>query len=92
MQELFCNTTNKCDEGDCARSEAGHTSRAQPHQLRARIWPFGTGYVSQLAHLYGKQDMRGQHNVGKADTSKYAPKNPKAGAPVAGYRAPKGLK
>lgn len=59
---------------------------------RARIWPFGDGYVSQLAPHYVKQDGRGQHNVGKADTSKYAPKNPKAGSPLPGHRAPKGSK
>lgn len=74
---------------------------------RARIWPFGEGYVSQLAPHYGKQDGRGQHMVGapksvapngkaaheiraRQDTSKYAPKNPKAGAPLPGHRAPKG--
>lgn len=58
---------------------------------------FGSAYVSQLAPLYGKQDKRGQHakaNHGPAltitDTSKYAPKHPKAGKPVAGFRAPKG--
>lgn len=91
MQELFCNTTNKCDEGDGANSDAGHASRAQAH-LQPAPWPFGPGYVSQLAHHYGKQDGRGQHNVGKADTSKFAPKNPKAGKPLPGNRAPKGLK
>ena len=90
MQALFCNTTNKCGEGDCPRSEAGHASRAQAHLQPA--WPFGEGYVSQLAPHYGKQDMRGQHNVGKADTSKYAPKSPKAGAPLPGHRAPRGAK
>ena len=75
------------------QSEAAKALRDKPvHTSRARIWPFGPGYVSQLAPHYGKQDQRGQHMVGKADTSKYAPKNPKAGKPVAGFRAPKGSK
>lgn len=80
---------------------AGHDDRPTPdgiaavtdmHTSRARIWPFGEGYVSQLAPHYGKQDGRGQHMVGKPDTSKYAPKHPKAGKPLAGNRAPKGAK
>ena len=96
----------------CPLGNQGHASCTQTHQSRARIWPFGPGYVSQLAPHYGKQDMRGQHNVGapKAaalgitqngksahehrarDTSKFAPKNPKAGKPLPGHRPPKGSK
>jgi hypothetical protein len=74
----------------CPLANQGHASRAQAHLQPD--WPFGEGYVSQLAPHYGKQDGRGQHNVGKADTSKYAPKHPKAGAPLPGNRAPKGSK
>ena len=82
MQELFCDTENNCGD-DAGSADTRHTSRA-------RIWPFGPGYISQLAPHYGKQDGRGQHMVGKADTSKFAPKHPKAGKPLPGNWAPKG--
>lgn len=79
----------------------GHRASHCPHNqddariAPARIWPFGDGYQSQLSG-FGKQDLRGQHNVGNGramtvvDNSKFAPKHPKAGKPVAGNRAPKG--
>lgn len=91
------------------QSEAAKALREKPvHTSRARIWPFGPGYISQLAPHYGKPDQRGQHMAGNGkpvtvvqngkaahqhrarDTSKFAPKHPKAGKPPPGNRAPKG--
>jgi len=64
---LICGSTSHTSSScpsEAARELAKprHTSRAQAHLQPA--WPFGEGYVSQLAPHYGKQDGRGQHNVG----------------------------
>lgn len=105
---LICGSTSHTSSS-CQSGAAKHL-----HESRApaRIWPFGEGYESQIAHLYGKQDQRGQHMVGanrppaeivqngkyahqhraRAGASKFAPKHPKAGAPLPGNRAPKGSK
>lgn len=87
---LICGSTSHTSSS-CPSDAAGelrkgrHTSRAQAHLQPA--WPFGEGWVGELAQHYGKPEQRGQHNVGAPkcvapSTDKFAPKRPKAGKSI----------
>lgn len=92
----------------CQSEAAKALREKPQHTSRARIsspWPFGEGYQSVLLAQREADTKRGQHQRAKPprtfstevianpfETAKFAPKNPKAGKPVPGYRAPKGSK